>query len=298
MVLADYADYDVWVGGVVEWVPIISYVGGSRLGFSNVDKERLYYGNLLEMYAKPGGKGLNVVVYYCLPGHLLDNELRMLNEDEGIRELLRDYKGLNAESNAPILDETINATEFDFDISEPANNTNSLYNSKSIHYHHNTSPLFEGEHGVNGVEGEQGVDGGKREQVGGEEVERDQGVEEGEGKQIGGEEGDENDSNLEGPLDDDIFENRPHDHARKILKIIRAFVIEQKRKKNATEQQRQEDKRNMGAVGWFTDASEEDDLVLLRGSNDEEPSYPVWNENIDLGSEDLTVGMKFPTRER
>ncbi|KAK4437136.1 hypothetical protein Salat_0047500 [Sesamum alatum] len=95
MVLADYADFDVWVGGVIVWVPTIRYIGGIRVLFPDVDKERLYYGDLLEMYAKAGGKGLNVVIHYCLPGHTLDNGLKMLNGDEGIRELLRDFKGLS-----------------------------------------------------------------------------------------------------------------------------------------------------------------------------------------------------------
>ncbi|KAL2230545.1 UNVERIFIED_CONTAM: hypothetical protein Sindi_1648900 [Sesamum indicum] len=158
MVLADYADFDIWLGGVIEWVPIIKHVGGCRVWFPNVDKERLYYGNLIEKYAKAG--------------------------------------------------------------------------------------------------------------------------------------------DLEGPLDDDIFENRPPGHARKIFRIIRAFVREQKKRKRATEQQRQEDERNMGADGWFTDASEEDELVSLRGSDDEGPSYLVWNERTDLGNEDLIVGMKFPTKEK
>ncbi|KAK4411963.1 hypothetical protein Salat_2998900, partial [Sesamum alatum] len=95
MVLADYANFDVWVGGVIVWVPTIRYIGGIRVLFPDVDKERLYYGDLLEMYAKAGGKGLNVVIHYCLLGHTLDNGLKMLNGDEGIRELLRDFQGLS-----------------------------------------------------------------------------------------------------------------------------------------------------------------------------------------------------------
>ncbi|KAK4419802.1 hypothetical protein Salat_2393100 [Sesamum alatum] len=95
MVLAYYVDFDVWVGGVIEWVPTIRYVGGIRVLLPNADKERLYYGHLLEMYAKARGKGLNTVIHYCLPGHTLDNGIKMLDGDEGIRELLRDYKGLS-----------------------------------------------------------------------------------------------------------------------------------------------------------------------------------------------------------
>ncbi|KAK4435635.1 hypothetical protein Salat_0727000 [Sesamum alatum] len=95
MVLDDYADFDVWVGGVIEWVPKIRYVRGSRVWFPDVDKERIYYGDLIDMYVKAGGKGLNIVVYYCLPGMTLDNGIRLLNGDDGIRELIRAYKGLS-----------------------------------------------------------------------------------------------------------------------------------------------------------------------------------------------------------
>ncbi|KAL0434500.1 UNVERIFIED_CONTAM: hypothetical protein Slati_2784300 [Sesamum latifolium] len=252
----------------------------------------------------------------------------MLNGDEGIRELLRDYKGLSVvpiyfeekqgplvvvdtqgniisteeqipslpfhdqsepfnletEINAPVLDETINATDFAFSPSEPANNIDPPHNSEPIHYHNDNSPLFEGEQTniSEEVEGEHGVDEGEGEQ----------GVDEGEGEQVDVE------RDLEGPLDDDIFKSRPPGHARKIFKTIKVFMREQKRKKRAAEQQRQDDERNMGAKGWFSDASEEDDLVSLRGSDDEEPDYPVWQEKMDMGNEDLTVGMKFPTREK
>ncbi|KAK4418435.1 hypothetical protein Salat_2256300 [Sesamum alatum] len=46
------------------------------------------------MYTKGGGKALNIAVYYCLPGLSLDNGIRPLNGDDGIRELLRAYRGL------------------------------------------------------------------------------------------------------------------------------------------------------------------------------------------------------------
>ncbi|KAK4438305.1 hypothetical protein Salat_0164800 [Sesamum alatum] len=89
MVLDDIGDFDVWVGRVIEWVP--------RVWFPNVDNERIYYGDLIDMYIKAGGKGLNIVVYYCLPELTLDNGIRLLNGDDGIRELIRAYKGLNFE---------------------------------------------------------------------------------------------------------------------------------------------------------------------------------------------------------
>ncbi|KAK4416829.1 hypothetical protein Salat_2508400, partial [Sesamum alatum] len=95
MVLGVYVDFDVWAGGVLEWVPKVRYVGCIRMLFSDVDLERLYYGDLLDMYAKTGGKGLNVQIYYCLPGHTLDNGITLLHGDDGIRDLCRIFKGLS-----------------------------------------------------------------------------------------------------------------------------------------------------------------------------------------------------------
>ncbi|KAK4441037.1 hypothetical protein Salat_0438600 [Sesamum alatum] len=118
MVLPDYADFDVWIGGVLQWVPIIKYVGGIRMWFPNVDRERLYYGDIIDMYTKGGGKALNIAVYYCLPGLSLDNGIRPLNGDDGIRELLRAYRGL--ENNAAGPQDTRN------DFSRPSDSRNDI----------------------------------------------------------------------------------------------------------------------------------------------------------------------------
>ncbi|KAG8367490.1 hypothetical protein BUALT_Bualt16G0077400 [Buddleja alternifolia] len=40
----DYADFYVWVGGSIEWIPTVRYFGGFQMVFPNVDKERFYYG--------------------------------------------------------------------------------------------------------------------------------------------------------------------------------------------------------------------------------------------------------------
>ncbi|KAK4382804.1 hypothetical protein Sango_2836700 [Sesamum angolense] len=57
MVYGDYADFFVWLGGVIEWVHTIRYVGGYKVFFPGVDKERLFYDNLITTYTKAGGKG-------------------------------------------------------------------------------------------------------------------------------------------------------------------------------------------------------------------------------------------------
>ncbi|KAL0293000.1 UNVERIFIED_CONTAM: hypothetical protein Sradi_6961600 [Sesamum radiatum] len=148
--------------------------------------------------------------------------------------------------------------------------------------------------------GENGVDGAEN---GGGDAE---GAENGEGDGEGSSSSDSTASqcpswlleDLEGPLDDDIFEHRPPDHTRKLFKAIRSFVREQRKKKKAEEEQRQEDERNLRGEGWFSDASVEDDIESLRGSDNEDPCFPVWNERMNFDNEELSVGMKFPTREK
>ncbi|KAK4428414.1 hypothetical protein Salat_1141000 [Sesamum alatum] len=93
MVLGDYADFFVWVDGVIEWIPTVRYVGGHKVKYPGVDKERLFYDNLITMYVEAGSKGSNVVIYDALPGETLDMSLKILEGDNGIRQLLKDYKG-------------------------------------------------------------------------------------------------------------------------------------------------------------------------------------------------------------
>ena len=86
MVLGDYADFFLWLGGVIEWVPTIRYVGGYTVFFPGVDKERLFYDNLITIYTKAGGKGSNVVIYYSFPQLTLQMSIKKLEGDEGILE--------------------------------------------------------------------------------------------------------------------------------------------------------------------------------------------------------------------
>ncbi|KAG8391485.1 hypothetical protein BUALT_Bualt01G0192600 [Buddleja alternifolia] len=95
MVLPDYVDFYVWVGGRIEWFPTVKYFGGSKMVFPNVDKEFFYLSDLMNMYVKSGGKCTFVAIYYCLPGHSLDNGIRLLDGDKGVIELIRAYNGKN-----------------------------------------------------------------------------------------------------------------------------------------------------------------------------------------------------------
>ncbi|KAK4438723.1 hypothetical protein Salat_0206900 [Sesamum alatum] len=90
----DYVTFDVWLGGVVQWVPTIRYVDGWRMMFPDVDIERIFYHVILDMYKEGGGKALNVIVYWSLPGMSSDNGIRILRGDEGIVELSKAYKNL------------------------------------------------------------------------------------------------------------------------------------------------------------------------------------------------------------
>ncbi|KAK4441842.1 hypothetical protein Salat_0519100 [Sesamum alatum] len=73
----------------------IMYVGGIKVWYPAVDKERLCYNDLVEMYTKAGGKGCNIAIYYSPSGHTLDSGIKILEGDGGIRDLIRDYKALN-----------------------------------------------------------------------------------------------------------------------------------------------------------------------------------------------------------
>lgn len=44
---------------------------------------------------------------------------------------------------------------------------------------------------------------------------------------------------------------------------------------------------------WSSDAGEEDKLICLRGSDDEDLGYLEWNDMMDIGNMDLCVGMKY-----
>ncbi|KAG8378805.1 hypothetical protein BUALT_Bualt07G0023100 [Buddleja alternifolia] len=54
-----------------------------------------YLSDLMNMYVKSGGKCTCVAIYYCLPGHSLDNGIRLLYGDKGVIELIRAYNGKN-----------------------------------------------------------------------------------------------------------------------------------------------------------------------------------------------------------
>ncbi|KAL0378605.1 UNVERIFIED_CONTAM: hypothetical protein Sradi_3166000 [Sesamum radiatum] len=46
------------------------------------------------------------------------------------------------------------------------------------------------------------------------------------------------------------------------------------------------------------DLEDEDELISLRGSDDEEPGYEEWNDRMNMENVELSVGFKFPTRKK
>ncbi|KAL0430340.1 UNVERIFIED_CONTAM: hypothetical protein Sradi_0660000 [Sesamum radiatum] len=256
MVVDDYADFYVWVGGVIEWTPTVRYVGGSKVWIPNVDRERIYYGDLLDMYVKAGGKGLNIVIYYCLPGQTMDNGIRMLNGDDGIRELLREYKGLSVipiyfeEKQGPLLvidtqgnilpiEDPTPSLPFHEDF-EPCNYLNDPpnLNNDVVSEHPNTEiPPFNSPPNTEIPSSNSPLPNTEIPPV-------DEGMQgsepsDGEGNDSESSSSDSSTSqcpswlleDLEGPFDDDIFEARPSDHTRKLFITMRDFVRAQKRKK-------------------------------------------------------------------
>ncbi|KAG8376562.1 hypothetical protein BUALT_Bualt09G0076300 [Buddleja alternifolia] len=66
--------YTLASGGSIEWLPTVKYFGGSKMLFPDVDKERFYYSDLVDMY---------------------NNGIRILHGDKGVIDLIRAYKGMN-----------------------------------------------------------------------------------------------------------------------------------------------------------------------------------------------------------
>ncbi|KAL0391443.1 UNVERIFIED_CONTAM: hypothetical protein Slati_4529400 [Sesamum latifolium] len=101
---------------------------------------------------------------------------------------------------------------------------------------------------------------------------------------------------LEGPWDDDIFSNRPENYTRTMLKTLRSFIKEKRKKKHEHKQTQRGETSGMGAEQWFSDC-EEEELRSVRGSDDEGERCPEWNDRMDMGEVDLAVGMKFETKK-
>ncbi|KAG8362889.1 hypothetical protein BUALT_BualtUnG0027200 [Buddleja alternifolia] len=98
---------------------------------------------------------------------------------------------------------------------------------------------------------------------------------------------------LEGPDDDDIFQERPPDHAKKLFKALRSFLKDKKRQRVEAQLEKQEE-------GWYSDVEEEneDDLDALRGSDEEGERYAVWNDDMEKRGVDLFVGLQLATRKK
>ncbi|KAG8390915.1 hypothetical protein BUALT_Bualt01G0133200 [Buddleja alternifolia] len=92
----DYVDFDVWVGGVIEWIPRVRYFGGRRVLCPNENLDEIFHHDFAKIYNKAGGKALNFRVYYCLGRKTLDKGIWECTGDAGIRELQREYRGKRA----------------------------------------------------------------------------------------------------------------------------------------------------------------------------------------------------------
>ncbi|KAG8367491.1 hypothetical protein BUALT_Bualt16G0077500 [Buddleja alternifolia] len=82
---------------------------------------------------------------------------------------------------------------------------------------------------------------------------------------------------LEGPDDeDDIFQERPPDHAKKLFK------------------------RRVNEDGWYSDVEEENENVLgaLGGSDEESERHAEWNDDMERRGVNLFVGLQFASRKK
>ncbi|KAL0289067.1 UNVERIFIED_CONTAM: hypothetical protein Sangu_2629600 [Sesamum angustifolium] len=184
--------------------------------------------------------------------------LKILEGDEGIIELLRDYKGYNVisiyieEKSGPLLsiDASGNILNFDEHV-----------------------PLLQ--YSVGDAGDEEGI-GAQNEGVGVEEGIQEGAV--GENESVGVEEGVENE-------------------AAGVEEGAEVFN-ERRRKKRKQEQQNKKGEGSSRAnEQWFSDC-EDEELKSVRGSDDEGDGCTVWDERMDMGKVDLAVGMKFETRAK
>ncbi|CAA0824138.1 Unknown protein, partial [Striga hermonthica] len=93
---------------------------------------------------------------------------------------------------------------------------------------------------------------------------------------------------LEGPDDDDIFQQRGHDHAKKIHKRAREWVKLRRKQKKKAREEAAGLKRSRGR-DWYSEAEDDDNCF-------EEPDE--WNDSSDMSRFDLKVGQKFPCRAK
>ncbi|KAG8368964.1 hypothetical protein BUALT_Bualt15G0101000 [Buddleja alternifolia] len=409
--LPDYADFYVWVGVNIEWIPTIRYFGGFKMVFPKVDKEMFYYGDLSKMYEKSGGECTNLTVYYCLPGQPLDSGIRKLEGDNDILDLIRAYKGENVvpiyieESGGPLLiigpdgnviephddmlalppcDQTNQPIDLDeqydadsenqfteniddenpdnennvneeivcenIDIENPLTENSVLQNDvfgipdteNSVFENLGAENQFTENIDIENPDNENNVENPLIENIEienplienmdedffeqlyndenliNEAVDLNNEFEDGAWASVSDEDGQneegvgESDSSsvsdcpswmledLEGPDDDDIFQERPPDHAKKLFKALRSFLKDKKRQRVEAQLEEQEVQRRANEEGWYSDVEEEneDDLDALRGSDEEGERYVVWNDDMEKRGVDLFVGLQFATRKK
>ncbi|KAG8375051.1 hypothetical protein BUALT_Bualt10G0059600 [Buddleja alternifolia] len=349
MVLADYADFYLWVEGVIEWLPTVRYYGGWKMLFPGIDKDRFYYSDLMSMYAKAGGKASSVLMYFYLPGQPLDivdhasplmaidpkgkiienvepmsalpiaadnlntnydgdneliNNLGVLgqNDNEGnenrgderqhdienwrgekeIGENIENSSNVNQDPNELGIGQPQDGLETSLsegDLGAPTAQRVDDALGAEQHQDGLETSLSEGDLGAPTAQGVDDALGAEQPQDGIEAnvSERDQG-------DLALAEDDSDASSvsdcpswlledLEGPQDDDIFAERPPDHAKKGM-------------------------RSVDGESWYSDANDDDELHSLRGSDEDDINNPVWEDGMENRGIDLCVGMKFINRHK
>ncbi|KAL0444335.1 UNVERIFIED_CONTAM: hypothetical protein Slati_2156200 [Sesamum latifolium] len=87
---------------------------------------------------------------------------------------------------------------------------------------------------------------------------------------------------LEGLWNDEIFSNRPENYTRTMLRTLRSFIKEKRKKRQEDKQNQRGETSGMGVEQWFSDC-EEEELRSVRGSDDEGERCPEWNDRMDMG---------------
>ncbi|KAG8387639.1 hypothetical protein BUALT_Bualt02G0042300 [Buddleja alternifolia] len=340
MACTEVVDFFLWVGCVIEWLPKVRYFGGRRMVFQDIDKDRFFYNDLMDMYAKAGGTAYCVTMYYSTPGQTLDTGIRTLSGDRGVIDLIREYQGLNV-IPIYIVDKADRILSMDSqgNVVPNVEHTPSLpscgdqydgnintENQGGVRHHDNEDDenfnfnfenwgdanenlSSEAQHPNNNINTNNLGDANENLRSEAKHDNENLNTENREHDNVNQDPDDSDSSSisecpswlledLKGPYDDDIFTSRPVDHALKVLKSLRAFVKGKKKKKITTEQEEQNAKRGVDGEGWFSDVDSEDELYSLRGSDDETPKHPIWEDGMEKKGIGPCVGMKFISRDK
>ncbi|KAG8362987.1 hypothetical protein BUALT_BualtUnG0016300 [Buddleja alternifolia] len=335
--LPDYADFYVWIGGNIEWIPTVRYFGGFKMNnvneeviCENIDIENPLTENFVlqnDVSGIPDTENLGVENQFTenIDIENPDNENNVenpltenieienpLNENSVLENVVDENPDTENLEIQNLVTENPLTENMDEDFFEQLYNDENLINEAvdlNNEFEDGAWASVSDEDGQN----EEGVGGVNEDGHPQEGIEASLSVGEQHDPTL---QRDESESGLdsssvsdcpswmlevlEGPDDDDIFQERSPDHAKKLFKALRSFLKDKKRQRVEAQLEEQEVQRRAHEEGWYSDVEEEneDDLDALRGSDEEDERYAVWNDDMEKRGVDLFVGLQFATRKK